>query len=438
MRFRFFLLSVLLTFLPRAGTAQFQNILIGNHYSPEEVSIALNPRNPQQIVAGANLNNYYYSTDGGLHWTGSTLVSPVNGVYGDPCLFVDTSGAFYFQHLSNPPVGTGSWVDRIVTQRSTDGGKTYDPGSSVGKNGTKVQDKPAPAVNPFNNDLYVCWTQFDVYGSHNPADSSIILFSKSTDHGSTWSTPVRISRQAGDCVDSDSTVEGAVPCVGPGGEIYVAWAGPLGITFNKSTDGGITWMPSESVVGPFPGGWDYKIGGLMRCNGMPSTGCDLSKGTHRGNIYITWSDQRNGTDDADIWITRSADKGITWSSPKRVNNDPPGKQNFMPWMTVDQANGDVYVVYYDRRAYPTGDSTDVYLSRSTDGGNTFTDYRINTKSFLPDPLVFFGDYISITAYNGMVRPIWMIYDGVSLSIWTAIIDSGMLGVKENNESVSPK
>jgi len=36
--------------------------------------------------------------------------------------------------------------------------------------------------------------------------------------------------------------------------------------------------------------------------------------------------------------------------------------------------------------------------------------------------VFFGDYTNITAHNGRIRPIWARADGVSMSIWTAIID----------------
>ncbi|HXC06371.1 MAG TPA: sialidase family protein, partial [Bacteroidia bacterium] len=360
--------------------AQFPNVMIGNQHAPEEVSICINPKNPLQVVAGANIDNYYYSSDGGLHWTSGTLVSTGNGVYGDPCLFADTTGTFYFIHLSNPPTGMGSWVDRIVCHRSSDGGITYNNGTYTGKNGTKVQDKAWTAVNPFNNEIYVCWTQFDVYGVNTPTDSTIILFSKSTDNAATWSNPKRISAQGGDCMDSDSTVEGAVPCVGPNGQIYVAWAGAQGLVFNKSLDGGITWMPRESQVCLIPGGWDYNVSGLYRCNGLPVTTCDMSNGPNRGTIYINWSDQRNGTTDTDIWMVKSTDGGITWSSPKRVNTDPPGRQNFMSFMTIDQSNGDLYVVYYDRRNYSSGDSTDVFLARSSDGGNTFTDYRINENA----------------------------------------------------------
>ena len=58
------------------------------------------------------------------------------------------------------------------------------------------------------------WTQFDAYDSADPKDSSIIVFSKSSDDGNTWTSPRRISKFGGDCLDGDNTVEGAMPALG--------------------------------------------------------------------------------------------------------------------------------------------------------------------------------------------------------------------------------
>ena len=63
----------------------------------------------------------------------------------------------------------------------------------------------------------------------------------------------------------------------------------------------------------FPGGWDYDIPGINRCNGLPITVCDLSGGSNHGTIYINWTDQRNGTDDTDVWLAKSTDGGDTWT-----------------------------------------------------------------------------------------------------------------------------
>nr|MBK9651771.1 glycosyl hydrolase [Bacteroidota bacterium] len=124
----------------------------------------------------------------------------------------------------------------------------------------------------------------------------------------TWSTPVRINKVAGDCIDSDNTVEGAVPAVGPNGEIYVAWAGPNGLVFNRSFDEGNTWLSSETPIDPMPG-WDYAIPGIYRANGLPVTACDVSGGAYTGTVYVNWSDQRNGASNTDVWLAKSTDSG---------------------------------------------------------------------------------------------------------------------------------
>lgn len=410
------LLLAALTPLHTYGQSPYRNVMISNSGDPEEPAIVVNPKNPRQMVAGANINKVFYSTNGGAAWWSGTLSSPY-GVWGDPCLVVDTNGVYYCLHLSNGP----RWLDRIVCQKLTAPGAAWSAGTYTGLNGTKAQDKEWAVVDPANNHIYVTWTQFDAYESTSPSDITLILFSSSKDGGQTWSAPVRINDLPGDCVDSDNTVEGAVPAVGPRGEIYVSWAGPAGIVLNKSTDGGVSWLGSNVVVSDIPGGWDFNIPGIQRCNGLPVMLCDLSPGPHCGTVYINWSDQRNGASDTDIWLAKSTDGGLTWSAAKRVNDDPPGKHQFLTWMTIDEANGTLYAVFYDRRNY-SDTQTDVYLATSTDGGDTFSNQRISQSPFVPLATKFFGDYNNISAYNGVVRPIWTRLDETALSVWTALID----------------
>lgn len=407
--------------------AQHQNIVIGTLREPNEPSIAINPRNTNSMMAGANLDNYYYSEDEGYTWTENRLFSSTLGVWGDPCLVADTLGNFYFFHLSNP--AGAAWIDRIVCQKSSDNGATWNNGTGIGLNGSKAQDKEWVVLDDATNTLYMTWTQFDTYGSSEPLDSSIIRFSKSTDLGATWSNPVRLNKIAGDCIDGDNTVEGAVPAVGPEGQLYVAWAGPLGISFDKSYDGGETWLNEDIHVSEMPGGWDFDIPGISRANGLPITCCDLSDGENRGTIYINWSDQRNGSDDTDVWLVRSTDEGITWTEPVRVNDDPPGKQQFFCWMTIDQTNGKLWFVFYDRRNYHDF-NTDVFMALTEDGGHSFSNFRVSESPFIPVSSVFFGDYTNVAAHNNVVRPIWTHLHENQLSIRTAIVDPVILTIGE--------
>jgi hypothetical protein len=80
----------------------------------------------------------------------------------------------------------------------------------------------------------------------------------------------------------------------------------------------------------------------------------------------------------------------------------------------------VYIVYYDRRNYEDN-HTDVYLSYSFDGGNSFKEVKISETPFIPDAAKFFGDYINIDAYSGIITPIWTRMDNGKTSIWTTVI-----------------
>ena len=414
------LLSLTALLLTVFAYGQYENILVGNQYGPNEPSISMNPRNTNELLAGANINSYYYSVDGGFNWTQGTLTSAENGVWGDPCIVVDTAGNFYFLHLSNP--ASGSWIDRIVSQKFDIETNTWSYDSYMGLNGTKAQDKEWAVVESATNTIYVTWTQFDQYGTSDPDKFSNIMFSKSTDAGATWTEAIQINEISGDCIDSDNTTEGAVPAAGPEGQVYAAWSGPAGIVFDRSMDGGLTWLDEDIFISDQPGGWDYEVPGISRCNGLPVTCCDISAtSAHRGSIYVNWTDQRNGDENPDVWIAKSIDEGETWSQPMRVNDDDTEKAQFFSWMTIDQANGDVYIVYYDRSNYDD-ENTDVFLARSTDGGASFSNFKISETPFIPFQNIFFGDYTNIVAHNGRVRPIWTRLHNGNRSIMTAIVD----------------
>ena len=393
--------------------------------NPEEVTIAINPLNPDNIVAGSNLLFYYASFDGGTTWTQGRLP---DGTWGDPSVIFDKTGRAYIANLRY------GW-DAIVVRHSDDGGLTWSPAvplfgpsSDSARPGSlfksSLQDKEWLAADmsdgPHGGNIYAAWTDFTKYGSENPQDSSVIVFARSVDRGATFETTVRVGDKGGDAIDSDNTVEGAVPAVGPEGEVYLAWAGPEGLYFDRSLDGGQTWG-TDRLISDMPGGWDIEISGISRSNGLPVTISDVSAAMTRGMLYVNWVDIRNG--DPDVFILSSSDKGDTWRGPIRVNDDTlgNGKDQFFTWATVDPVTGELAVVFYDRRSYES-DSTDVYLARSTDGGLTFANQRISAAAFYPSPMVFFGDYNGISAYDGRIRPIWTQLDQGRLSIHTYLIE----------------
>ncbi len=408
------------------SSAQFKNIKLAEYQEgvspPLEPSIAINHKNPKNIVAGIGLNRIVYSMDEGNTWSELLIKSPF-GVFGDPAVISDSKGDLYYFHLADPS-GEGrnndGWLDRIVCQKSEDGGKTWSEGASIGNNPPMDQDKPWPAVHPKKQILYTTWTQFDKYGLKDPNCHSNILFSMSTNGGDKWSKPIQLNQNPGDCIDNDNTAEGAVPAVAVDGRIFVTWANQGVIYMDRSYDGGQTWLTNDLGIMKQTGGWSMDIPGLGRCNGLPVLMVDASSSKRQSLLYIVFADQRNGENDTDIWFIRSLDRGDHWTVPKRVNQDEPGKHQFMPWMTVDQTTGNIYIVYYDRRAYDDA-QTDVYLAYSADGGTTFKEIKISESPFVPSIDKFFGDYNNVSAHAGLVTPIWTRMDDGKTSVWTAVI-----------------
>ncbi len=428
-----------------AGAAHaqtFTNVRISDPSlrDPEEVTIAINPKNPNQLAAGSNLNYFYSSSDAGLTWSWTRLTSQY-GFWGDPNLMFDDSGILYYEHLSGF-YGQPEFLWRIVVQRSLDAGMSFDSGEQIGLDTPTQQDKGWLGLDrsqtASNGTIMTSWNEDDLYGSYSPKDSSRIFFSKTTDRGETWSQRVRVDHWGGDCVDSSNTVEGAVTTTGPDGTIYIVWSGHDSIYFNRSTDGGKTFG-QEQAIADQPRGWCFEgtmaIPGIFRGNGFPMIVSDLNpKSQFYGRLYVMWSDQRRGV--TDVYSMYSPDGGNTWSNMLRVNNDSAMNHHFFPSMTIDPVTGHLFLAFYDRRHYLDSE-TDVYLARSTDGGQSFDNMRISQSAFGPDSIVFFGDYIHIAAYNRKVFPIWMRMDDSALSVWTAIVqDTGTLAeAPSNNVSI---
>ncbi|MBD3160930.1 MAG: hypothetical protein GF346_02085, partial [Candidatus Eisenbacteria bacterium] len=223
-----------------AGAQPFPNVRVDSESnSPEETSIGINPADPENLVGAAQTPpcRYYVSSDGGGIWSEGTLPDPYD--LGDPAVVFDREGNVYYSYI-------GIWSHSgIFVNRSTDGGTTWWPaGTAIVEHDGAVpfEDKSYLVADwsggPHHGSLYVGWTRFTDYGSGAPEDSTWIYIARSRDRAVTFSEPLRISDRGGDAVDSDDTVEGAVPAVGPDSRVYVAWSGPRGIEFDRSEDGG--------------------------------------------------------------------------------------------------------------------------------------------------------------------------------------------------------
>lgn len=380
-----------------------------------ELSIAVHPTNPDVVLAGANTvdrflrvasQGWYRTSDGGATWRGSDTL-PTHWDFtrymADPAVAINTSGHLFFNALliRNPSY-------EVVVARSLDQGTNWGLASVPSR--TEGEDKNHMAIDvssgsPFQGSIYTAYTDFDWV-------SSPILFSRSTSGGVKFSGPRSISGSVGSYF-----AQGANLAVGPTGELYAAWSGydnfppvTTHLGFNKSTDGGASWREAFGIRDVFDiRGMLQKGEYFVRVNSFPSMAVDCGGGPRRGWIYIVYA-EKNPTA-PDIFLIRSTDGGSSWSSPRKVNQDTSGRDQWFPWIAVDPLTGHLYVVYYDSRNFPANDSAQVYISSSIDGGDTFEDLLVSDAAFLPTPIPglasgYMGDYIGITALNGVVWPAW--------------------------------
>jgi hypothetical protein len=397
--------------LPRAPGAHVVTITPRGQIGSEP-AIAVNPNNPGQVVGIAG-RWAAFSTDGARTFTPVQPSGEDGRSGGDPSLAFDDKGHLFLSFLSIQRNGLpGYWGhgpggNGIYVRHSADGGRTWDkePVAVIAWTGNepdvKLEDMPriwadTQAKSPYRGNLYVAWIEWQI-------DKSIVLFSRSIDAGKTWTTPYRISTKAGLPRDDNGAVVGIIGTVAPDGTQYVVWNEGLNVTMAVSRDGGKSFEPSRpmfDVGAPYFGGASG-IPGVSRAMGFPQVGLDGRSGT----LYVTWSDFRNG--DVDVFISRSPDRGRTWTRPMRVNDDPAhsGADQFLQWMAVDPIDGSINVQFYDRRDDPANRKTRVTLARSTDGGKTFTNYAWSDEPFAGEN-AFLGDYEWCTAYGGRVYGIW--------------------------------
>ncbi|HEY3250589.1 MAG TPA: T9SS type A sorting domain-containing protein, partial [Ignavibacteria bacterium] len=414
----------------------FFNINISQNSAPQnEPSVGISRKNPNRVVAAwrdfrygvdPNANRrvgYAYSTNSGLTWqTGlldSTLLPGLTR-NSDPVVTVDTAGNFYIAVISINPSGSNL---TLALYKSTNGGMTFPNAYIASQSGTEDKEwitTDLSPISPFLNTLYISWTSFSLGG---------IRLTKSTNGGVNWSVPVAVSAGGG--------VQGSSICISRNGQINVVWvsgtATTTRINYDRSTNGGTSFGTDLIIAeGLDPVGLPNSVGTF------PSIDVDNSTGIRSGWLYTVFADNRNG--DCDVFLTKSTNAGVNWSTPVRVNNDgmANGKIQYWPTIAVDE-QGNIAILFMDSRNTPNNTIIEAFIARSYDGGVTFTNELVSSEQSptnTPGSNVRFGDYIDIDYLGENIVPVWTDerLGGFNMDIYSAEITE-VLAVDPKNGTI---
>jgi len=217
--------------------------------------------------------------------------------------------------------------------------------------------------------LYSVWAD-----DRDNDDNYDIYFAKSTDTAQTWTTPnINLSQSA--------TINDLYPwlCV-DSTNLYVVWQswrnGTWKIYFTKSSDGGTTWttpdtVPDILVVNDFTSN--------INVGPQPKITIDSKSNADTTFLYLLWADNATGL--IQIKLARSIDFGQSFVDLGIVDNNP-GSVNRNPYIIVDDS-GWVHCAWA-RGTGGTNQDPHPWIgyNRSQDRGDTFmsNDLIVNDDS----------------------------------------------------------
>ncbi len=389
-----------------------------------ETSIAINPTNPNNVLAGwissgDRTCGFGVSFDGGQHWPVIGVVPGIQlgsgGAFDrgtDPSVTFDKNGNAYYTCLAFNlfPKSLGS-AGAVFVSSSTDSGVTWGTPVAVfngeagpGRSVSRFEDHQFLTTNPANGHLYLTETRFTAAGK------PVILFSRSTDGGQTWLPPVSISDRAGNATFQDSfAASGKDPST-----VYVTFGAFANhnlsnwnrIYIAKSADGGLTFSQPQLLteITPLP---DPLPNAPWRSDNNLWVAADRNA----NQIYVNYADYSAG--DADVKVMRVHDDGgggFTVQGITRVNTDATASDQFFPFVTI-APNGRVDVCYQDRSYAPGNALLFTTCGASTDAGVSFTNQQVTTTPFDASNNNFIGDYNWQVSTADTVIPIF-VGDGV--------------------------
>ena len=281
----------------------------------------------------------------------------------------------------------------VVFSKSSDHGVTWTSPIAVKGSGLSFTDKPWMTISPSGQDVYVAFNSSDSYvvASHNSGAS----------FGARTKT------------NSDSLyyfAEGGA--VAPNGNVYFAESaenqsatGPVQIVLVKSTNGGMSW--TQQVVDTSQ---QQPACTVPSCGAdflAPSASLDVDPA---GKILLAYSANNVAAANKTMYARTSIDAGVTWSARTDIGQNT--GDNGFPSVEATATAGDFRVAWQDSRSGVTAWNT--WYRATTNGGSTWSaqvrlsdasggaTYKTTNGYAFP-----YGDYMDLAVNNsGQNFVIW--------------------------------
>jgi hypothetical protein len=246
--------------------------------------------------------------------------------------------------------------------------------------GEKQQNEPATAVDPTDpTHVVASWNEY----CHSDRPDGFLGLGFSTDSGETWVNSLTPGYPSDTSVEGQQSPlfghqnQGSDPLLAfnSDGDLYTA-----GIAYGdaKPQDSRIyvtTW--AGQPAGGLP--YDYQRTAVVGKGGTPSLAAgqftdkpmmevDRTASQYNGNVYVCWSRFTGGGGRTQIFFSRSTDGGRTFSNDLSLSS---GKDVQGCDIAVE-GDGDVYVIWGTRDTTSATDVEGVGFARSSNGGSTFS------------------------------------------------------------------
>ena len=376
------------------------------HFEP---SLAVNPRNPRNLLAVCSPGpNAYISFDGGLTWrSGGALRLPPDSGGGNMSAAFDSAGRGFACGSFGSAVKAGTTV---LVWRTGDGGRTFTRPVVAGQ-GANL-DRPWLATERYSPGVvHVVWSEGSAAGV-----TTGLRYTRSGDGGRTFGAPRTIARRT-------TGLGNPIVACGPPGTVYILYSAgrgavgraapdiPSTLTVICSHDQGQTFQPPITLGRST----DFLSFPSLR-SGTGSALPAIAAHPGRGLACAAFIDHAAGASRAGVLIAASWDEGRTWSRATATPQDQ--IIYFQPQVAIDDA-GRIGVMAV---AMNQGKASVVLMISEPDSLRFGPPVTVTDRPFDPAKVNYeLGDYQALATTPGAFHPLWNDTRTGELELFTAAV-----------------